>query len=118
MTTFFEKIFTRYPIKTRRALEFFPGFMAWMLILSPFWGSLLIPTALAYFILFFDVYWLYKSFALVVTATISFRKIVQAEKEDWYAKTKELNHVKEVSHILIILNYKESVEKLRKTLDV
>jgi hypothetical protein len=118
MTTFFEKIFTRYPVKTKRALEMLPGFMAWMLILSPLWGSLLIPTALAYFILFFDVYWMYKSFSLVVTATISYRKIRQTEKTDWYEKTKTLAHVKEVNHVIILLNYKETVEKLRLTLDV
>ncbi len=118
MTSFFENLFSRYPVKTRRLLEFFPGFVAWMLILSPFWGSLLIPTALAYFILFFDVYWLYKSFALVATATIALRKIILAERDDWYAKVKTHPHSKEMHHILIVLNYKESVEKLRKTLDV
>ena len=117
MTTFFENLFTRYPIKTRRALEILPGFMAWMLILSPLWGSFLIPTALAYFILFFDVYWMYKSFALVVTASISYRKIKKAEKTDWYEKTKTLAHIKEVNHVLIILNYKETIEKLRLTFD-
>ena len=118
MTTFFENLFTRYPIKTKRSLEILPGFVAWMLILSPFWGSLLIPTTLAYFILFFDVYWLYKSFALVITATIAFRKIRQTEETDWNAKAQTLAHVEKVNHILIILNYKESVEKLQKTLDV
>lgn len=118
MTAFFENLFTKYPIKTRRVLEFFPGFMAWMLILSPLWGSLFIPTALSYFILFFDVYWLYKSFSLVVTATIALRKIIDAEKDDWYAKVKDREHVKDMHHILIILNYKESVEKLKKTLDI
>lgn len=117
MTRFFENIFTRYPVKTRRALEFLPGFVAWMLILSPFWGSLLIPTALSYFILFFDVYWLYKSLSLVVTATIASRRVKLAERDDWYAKAKKLAHIDEVNHVLIILNYKESVEKLRLTLD-
>ncbi|HVA96524.1 MAG TPA: glycosyltransferase family 2 protein [Candidatus Acidoferrales bacterium] len=117
MTSFFDTIFTRYPIKTRRLLEFFPGFVAWMLILSPLWGSLLIPTQLAYFILFFDVYWLFKSFSLVITATIASRKIQLAERDNWYAKAKRLEHVSDMNHVLIILNYKESVEKLRKTLD-
>src|SRR5260221_13753190 len=115
MTTFFENLFTRYPIKTRRLLEVLPGFIAWMLILSPLWGSLLIPTALTYFILFFDVYWLYKSFSLVVTATIASRKLSLATKENWYEKAKELPHIDEVNHILIVLNYKESVEKLSLT---
>jgi len=117
MTTFFEGLFTKYPIKTRRALEILPGFMAWMLILSPFWGSIFIPTQLAYFILFFDVYWLYKSFSLVVTAAISSRRIRLAEQKDWNAKVQKLPHAKDMHHVLVILNYKESVEKLRKTLD-
>jgi hypothetical protein len=115
MTNFFDKLFTRYPVKTKRALEVLPGLTAWLLILSPIWGSLLIPTALAYFILFFDVYWLYKSFSLVVTASIASRKIASAEKEDWHTKAKGLAHVKDVHHVLIVLNYKESVEKLRET---
>lgn len=118
MTKFFEKVFERYPNKTRRLLEIFPGFMAWTLITAPFWGSFLIPTALAYFILFFDVYWLYKSLNLVITASISTNKIKQAEATDWYAKAKSLEHVEKVNHVLVILNYKESVEKLRITLDV
>ncbi len=118
MTSFFEKIFTRYPNKTRRLLEIFPGLMAWTLITAPIWGSFLIPTALAYFILFFDVYWLYKSFNLVYTASISSRKISKAEATDWYEKVKDLEHVKKVHHTLIILNYKESVEKVSKTLDI
>jgi len=118
MTSFFETLFTRYPVKTKRALEILPGFTAWMLILSPLWGSFLIPTQLAYFILFFDVYWLYKSVYLVITATISSRNIKLAEKEDWDAQARDLPHYKDTHHVLIILNYKESVEKLRLTLDV
>jgi len=104
MTNFFDTLFTRYPIKTRRALELLPGFIAWMLILSPFWGSLLIPTQLAYFILFFDVYWLYKSLSLVATAAIASRKIRLTEQEDWYAKIENLTHINDISHVLIILN--------------
>lgn len=117
MTTFFENLFTRYPVRTRRVLEFLPGFVAWMLILSPLWGSIFIPTALAYFILFFDVYWLYKSFSLVITATIASQKIKIAEEEDWYAKVKKLQHAQDTHHVLIVLNYKESIEKLHKTFD-
>ena len=117
MTGFFENLFIRYPVKTRRSLEILPGFLAWMLILSPLWGSLFVPTQLAYFILFFDVYWLYKSFSLVATATIASQRINAAEKENWYEKAQKLSHFNETHHILIILNYKESVAKLKTTLD-
>lgn len=118
MTTFFNKIFTRYPIKTRRLLELFPGFIAWSLILAPIWGSILIPTALAYFILFFDIYWLYKSFSLVRTAYLASKKIKVAEKEDWFGKAKKFSDVLKVHHVLIIPNYKEKAEKVRVTLEV
>ena len=118
MTNFFNTLFTRYPVKTRRALELLPGFMAWALILSPIWGSLLIPTALAYFIVFFDVYWLFKSFSLVVYTSIASKKIKDAEKEDWHKKASKLEHFDKVNHVLIILNYKETAEKVRKSLDV
>lgn len=118
MTNFFNKLFTKYPIKTRRALELFPGLVAWTLILSPIWGSILIPTVLAYFILFFDVYWLYKSFLLVKTAYESSKKIEKAEKENWFKKSQKFSDVLKVNHILVIPNYKEKVEKVRVTLDV
>ena len=116
ITNFFAKIFTRYPIKTRRALEILPGTMAWTLILFPIWGSFLIPYVLAYFILFFDVYWFYKSFSLVITAFISSQRIQKAEKVNWLEKAEKLSDFNKATHIVVIPNYRESVEKLRETI--
>ncbi len=116
MNNFFDRIFSRYPIKTRRFLELIPGLVSWTLILSPIWGSLLIPAIMAYFILFFDVYWLYKSFSLVVTSYVASRRIRAAEKQNWLEKAEILQDFKKVNHILIIPNYKEPYEKLRITL--
>lgn len=117
MTTFFDRLFTRYPIKTTRLLEFLPGFLSWMLILSPIWGSFLIPTFLAYFILFFDVYWFYKSYSLVINAYRASKRIKKAEKEDWLAKAKSYEDFDKVHHVLVLPNYKESVEKMQTTLE-
>lgn len=116
MHAYFDKIFTKHPTKTRRLLEIFPGFTAWMLILSPIWGSLFFPLQLSYFILFFDVYWMYKSFYLVMTGAIASKKIKDAENQNWYEKSKIFSDTHKVHHILIIPNYKETVEKIRKTL--
>ncbi|MCL5970408.1 MAG: glycosyltransferase family 2 protein [Patescibacteria group bacterium] len=116
ITNFFAKIFTRYPIKTRRALEILPGTLAWTLILFPIWGSFLIPYVLAYFILFFDVYWFYKSFSLVITAFISSQRIQKAEKVNWLEKAEKLSDFNKVAHIVVIPNYRESVGKLRETI--
>lgn len=117
MTTFFDTIFSRYPIKTRRALEILPGFVSWTLILFPIWGSLLIPYALAYFILFFDVYWFYKSFSLAITAYIAAGRIRRAEKLDWLSLSTENENFSKMTHVVVIPNYQESVTKLRETLN-
>jgi len=76
----------------------------------------LIPYAVAYFILFFDVYWFYKSFSLVITAYIGSRKIKEAESQNWLEKTKGLENFDNVNHIVIIPNYKETVSTLRSSL--
>lgn len=116
MNNFFKHLFKRYPIKTKRFLECLPGFVSWSLILSPIWGSLFFPYALAYFILFFDVYWLYKSFSLVVLAYLASKRIKEAEKIDWLKLAKPLPNFNKTNHILIIPNYTESTEKIRLTI--
>ncbi len=117
MNDFFLKLFTRYPVKTKRSLEILPGLFSWLLILSPVWGSFLAPFLLACFILFFDVYWLYKSFSLTITTYISTRKIKQAENVNWLAETKRFERFNKVSHVAIIPTYTESVHKLGETIN-
>lgn len=116
MTNFFQNVFTRYPIKTKRALEILPGTFSWMLILFPIWGSFFIPYVVAYFVLFFDVYWLYKSFNLAICAYIASRNIRKAERTNWLEKIKALPNFHKVTHVIIIPNYKEYVYKLKETL--
>ncbi len=116
MTSFFSKIFQRYPIKTRRSLELLPGFLVWTVILFPIWGSFLIPTTVAYFILFFDIFFFYKSFSLSITASIASKKIRETEKQNWFEKVKQLPNENQVHHVLVIPNYKEKTEKIRTTL--
>ncbi len=117
MTNFFQDIFARYPIKTRRFLEIFPGIFSWALILFPVWGSFLIPTILAYFILFYDIFWFYKSFSLVALAFVAINKIKKSEKLDWKEKAKQLPHFSKMSHVVVIPNFKEKYEKLRETVE-
>src|SRR5579859_6468908 len=116
MTPFFQKIFFRYPVKTRRFLELIPGIISWTLILFPLWGGIFFPVFLAYFIVFFDVCWLYKSLSLTVTAFIASNKIRVAEKINWLEKAQQQSHFKEMSHVIVIPNYKERVHKLKETL--
>ncbi|KKR76752.1 MAG: hypothetical protein UU21_C0004G0019 [Candidatus Levybacteria bacterium GW2011_GWA2_40_8] len=117
MTIFFDKVFRRYPIKTKRALEILPGFVSWFLILFPLWGALIIPYLVAYFVLFFDVFWFYRSFALLITAYVASQKIKKAEKIDWFSETQKLRDFQKVNHIVLIPNYQEGVEKLKRLIE-
>ncbi len=116
MTTFFQKLFERYPTKTRRALEILPGFVSLTLITFPIWGSLVMPLVLAYFIIFFDVYWFYKSFSLAIYAYLSSKKIRQAEKINWVVHASKLDHFDKVTHVIVIPNYREHVDKMKASL--
>src|SRR5512137_1432864 len=94
----------------RRLLEIFPGFVSWNLILFLVWGGYLIPTFTAYFILAFDVFWVYKGFSMTVAAVISHLKISAAQRLDWMAEAKGFGDWRKVRHIVMIMVANESRE--------
>lgn len=116
MHQFTERIFEKYPRKTHRILEVLPPLISIFLISMPFWGALFFPTQLAYFILFFDVYWLYKSVHLAICAFLSSKKIKKAEKTDWSALARTLPNFSKMKHIVIIPTFQESIEKIAETI--
>jgi cellulose synthase/poly-beta-1,6-N-acetylglucosamine synthase-like glycosyltransferase len=83
----------------------------------PLWGALLFPVQLAYFIIFFNLYFLWKSFFLMFTAFIGSRKIKKTEEEDWMKKVKKLEQYKKMHHLIIIPSYTESAAKLSRTIE-
>jgi cellulose synthase/poly-beta-1,6-N-acetylglucosamine synthase-like glycosyltransferase len=102
-----------------RFLEILPGAVSWTLITFPIWATLFIPNGVylvAYFILIFDIYWLYKSVTLAVTAVTSHIKIKSAENLDWLTAIKKLPEWEKVHHIILIPTYKEPLELLERTL--
>lgn len=117
MHAFFDRIFHTYPIKTRRTLEILPPLTSMFLISMPVWGAMLFPVQLAYFIIFFDVYFLWKSVYLVITASISSRRIKKTEEEDWMSKVRKLDNFKKMQHVIIIPSYTESAAKLSRTIE-
>ncbi len=106
--------------KTRfdRFLEILPGLTSYSLIIFPVVGSFFSPLLVAYYILFFDLLWLYKSVTMTVAATISYFRIKASEQMDWLGELKAFgNDAKKVHHIVVIPTYKEPVKILERTLD-
>jgi cellulose synthase/poly-beta-1,6-N-acetylglucosamine synthase-like glycosyltransferase len=98
-----------------RALEILPGFVSWNLILFPYWGIFVIPNAVAYFILLFNIYWFYQSLTIALTATISHLRIQASMNFDWLGDDKSFPDLELVRHVVIIPTYKEPLKTLERT---
>ena len=119
MASWIRTYFRRHPVKTQRFLEILPGFVSWFMILFPFWGSFLIPEVVAYYVIAFAVYWVYRSFSLAILAILAHFRIKAASQFDWIADLKK-NYPKRwntIHHIIVIPTYKEPHSTLERTLD-
>ena len=102
---------------TYRLLEIIPVLISWALLTSPFWASFAFPVAVAYFIIFFDIYFFYRAFWLGVNSLRGYLKIKVATKTDWFKKTQDANLPwQKIRHIILIPTYKEPEDILTRTL--
>lgn len=111
-----QRYFRRHPVKTRRFLEILPGFVSWSLILFPVWGSFLIPEIVAYYVITFSVYWLYRSINLAVLAIVADFRIKASARYSWISDFKKKDNWKKVHHVIIIPTYQEPLSTLERTL--
>ncbi len=99
-----------------RFLEIVPGFVSWNLILFPYWGIFVIPVVVAYFILFFNIYWFYQSFQIAISSIISHTRIQAAKIYNWMNDVKGFPDWEKVKHVVIIPTYKEPIHILERTI--
>jgi len=101
----------------QRFLEILPGFVSWNLILFPYWGILVIPSAVAYFILFFNIFWFYQSLQIAISSIISHTRIQAAKIYDWMGDVRGFPDWQKVQHVVIIPTYKEPIHILERTFE-
>lgn len=111
------QLFRRYPKLIVRTVEIFLPVTTWLIITLPLWLSPFHPAVVAYFILTFDVYFFYKSLTTAIYSTVSYLKLKQSAKTDWFTQAKKEKNFASLYHAVIIPNYNETVKKLRKTLE-
>src|SRR3989344_7436311 len=107
----------KYDRQVHRFLEILPGTFSWTLILFPVWGSFWIPHYVAYYIILFDIFWLYKSAALAITAIVSHLKLKASEKYDWIEDAKKLPNFDKVHHLIVVPTYKEPLKTIERGID-
>lgn len=99
----------------QRALEILPGLTSWNMILFPYWGILVAPVIVAYYVLLFDIYWFFQSITTAITVSMSHIRMQEAKKHDWVKDFKSLSGWEKVQHIIIIPTYKEPIHILQRT---
>lgn len=72
-----------------RFLESLPGILSWMLIIIPIILAAYYPVAVAYFVLIYGVYWVYKSIKFMVMGFIGHEILLSVQKTDWLQKLDE-----------------------------
>jgi len=92
--------------------------LSWFLITLPLWLSPFHPALVAYFVIAFDLYFLYSCLETVYYSTLSFSLLHVNEKIDFCSLIKkEDSKTSHITHFLIIPNYKEPLHKLISTID-
>ncbi|MBI3559470.1 glycosyltransferase family 2 protein, partial [Candidatus Gottesmanbacteria bacterium] len=102
-----------HPIRTQRGLEILTGLIPWSIILFPLIGSFFIPEIVAYFVIAFNVYWLYRSIQMVIFAFIGYLNIKGTEKVDWRKKLPKNLPI----NVVIVSIVKEPLEIIARNLD-
>lgn len=92
--------------------------LSWLIITFPIWFSPFHPAMVAYFIICFDLYFLYKSLFTAYYATISYLKIHAYEKIPFNKKVASLKRSVQIKHFIVIPNYKEHLHKIESTIDM
>lgn len=91
--------------------------LSWLIITMPLWMSPFHPALVAYFIIAFDLYFLYSCLQTVYYSTLSYNLVSAAEKIPFKQLLNKHTHVHKLYHFIIIPNYKEPLHKLEKTID-
>lgn len=90
---------------------------SWVLITMPLWLSPFHPAVVAYFIIAFDLYFLYKALTTSYYAVLSYKEILLTSRVNFAKKIIKNKKSVEIKHFIIVPNYQEPLHKLISTIN-
>lgn len=90
--------------------------LTWICITFPIWLSPFHPAVVAYFIITFNLYFLFKSVTTTYHAAIAYKAVMENRNVPYYPKIVDQTKTQSIRHFVIIPNYKEHVYKLIETI--
>lgn len=101
-----------------RFLEILPGAISWTTIILMVVFSWLLPVYTAFFIILFDIYWLFKTVYLSLHLRATFSKMKKNLKIDWLKKLRASGlEFQDIYHLIILPMYKEPYEVVKESFD-
>lgn len=77
----------------KRLFEIIPGFFCWITLISPFFLAVFRPSYLAYFVICFDLYWLYKAIFMAGYLLSGYTHYRRDVAIDWFKRLSELENL-------------------------
>ena len=109
---------TSYDLFLGRIFDLSVPILSWILITLPLWLSPFHPALVAYFIIAFDLYFLYSCLETVYYSSLSYNLLQTFEKISFHSLVKnEVHKTQRIVHFIIIPNFNEPLYKLKKTLE-
>lgn len=113
----------RHERRLQRFLDILPGAIAWLVIVVTVVASFLAPIIPVLMAIVVQAYWGFRGLGILTFGVIGFRKIARDSRVDWYARYQREASWRPgvipwnvVQHIVIVPNYKEPLDVLRRTL--
>ncbi len=96
-----------------RLLEIIPGGLVWTTLVLAVVLSFIAPLAVIYFIIIFDLYWLFRVCFFVFSLAVSWDRYRREGKIDWLARVKAIPRFDDIRHLIFMPTYKEDLAVLR-----
>lgn len=103
-------------ITRKRFYEILPGAATWTVLVLAFSLSFLKPLWMVYFIILFDLYWLFRVTYFAPFLISSWWQYKRALKKDWESDARLLPHYDRIRHIVFLPTYKESLAVIKETM--
>lgn len=102
-----------------RILEIFPGFLVWLTFILAIVFSFWKPIIAIYFIIIFDLYWLFRVIYLTIHLLFAWRRYKRAQKIDWWERVKNFpgKNWQDYYHLIFFPTYKEPYEIIKRAFD-
>ncbi len=101
----------------RRLLEILPGALVWITLIASVGLSFVRPLWVIYFVIVFDLYWLFRVVYYMPFVVISWLRYRRAIKKDWQKLAAATPGYGRIRHLIFLPTVKEDVAVVRETLN-